>query len=133
VRRVAPFVLLALVLAGCGARSSTPYTAEATVPCLKDEDFTGVTTNPAKIGFIAALAPLGGLKATSPLGNTVTIAFAEDADSVEATERAFTARAPKSLRPRMRDIMFADRNAVIVWTTAPKGDDTDAVAGCLAS
>ena len=133
-RRALPFALLALLAAGCGARSSTPYTAAATVQCLRDEgEFTGVTTDPGKIGFIAAFADNGGLRATAKSGNTVTVAFAADPEGVPSTERAFRLRAPKSLRARLNDILRTDRNAVMVWTTSPSDEDQSALQGCLDS
>jgi hypothetical protein len=133
VRRALPFALLALLAAGCGARSTTPYTAAATVPCLQKEGFKEVTTDPAKIGFIAAFAENGGLRATAKDGNTVTVAFAADAEGVPSTERAFRNRAPKGLQARFNDILRTDRNAVMVWTTSPSSEDQSALQGCLAS
>ena len=132
-RRPALLVLLAAIAAGCGARSSAPFTARASAPCLTKHDFRGVTTNPAKVGFIAGFAANGGVKATSPSGNQVTIAFTENSDSVASTESAFRLHAPPTLRPHISDVMRIDRNAVIVWTTTPSGDDEHAVEGCLAS
>jgi hypothetical protein len=133
VRRLALLALLAAIAAGCGARSNTPFTATATAPCLRKHDFKGVTTNPAKVGFIAGFAANGGVKARSSSGNQVTIAFTENSDSVSSTESAFRLHAPPALRPHINDVMRLSRNAVIVWTTTPSGDDEKAVEGCLAS
>ena len=47
---------VALVAAGCGVRNSKPFNAGSTAGCLKSHAFTGVTTNPAAVGFIAAFA-----------------------------------------------------------------------------
>ena len=131
-RRLVPFLVVVALAAGCGARSNTPFTANASVACLKKK-FTHVSTNPAKVGFIAGFAANGGIVATSPAGNVVTIAFTDSADTVAATENAFKLHAPRALRPHIGDVMRADRNAVIVWTTTPSGDDESAVEGCLAS
>ena len=131
-RPLAVLVLLAVV-AGCGARSSKPFTAAATAGCLKGKDFTGVTTNAAQVGFIAAVAGHGGLKATSPNGNTLTIAFADDPSEVPSTEQAFRLHAPPTLRPHIADVMRSSRNAVLVWTTTPNGADESAAEGCLSS
>jgi hypothetical protein len=134
VRRSAPFLLLAaLAAAGCGARSSAPFTAKATVACLKKKDFRNVSSSPLKVGFIAGFAANGGLVATSPGGNAVTIAFTESADSVSSTEEAFRRHAPPTLRPHITDVMRVQRNAVIVWTTSPSDGDESTVEGCLAS
>jgi hypothetical protein len=125
--------VVALLAAGCGARSSTPFTAKGTAPCLKTKGFTGVSTNPAKVGFIAGFAANGGIRAVSPNQNVVTIAFAADPDGVASTERAFRLHAPPTLRPHITDVMSSNRNAVVVWTTSPVAEDSSAVNGCLAS
>ena len=124
-------VLLALLAAGCGARSNTPYTAAGTIACLKKAGFTNVSSNPNKVGFIAGFATNGGLIATSPASNTVTIAFGANEDDVPTTESAFRKAAPASLRPHISDVMRSNRNAVLVWTTTPSADDEHAVEACL--
>jgi hypothetical protein len=125
-------IVLALVAAGCGARSSKPFTAAGSRACFKDKSFTAVTTSPTKVGFIAGVAGNGGLKATSPNGNTVTIAFTDDESEVASTEKAFRLHAPPTLRPHIGDVMRSSRNAVLVWTTTPSGDDESTAEGCLA-
>jgi hypothetical protein len=122
---------VALLAAGCGVRTTKPFTADGTAPCLKTHAFTGVTTDPSKLPFIAAFADNGGLSAVSPLGNGLTIAFTADADSTGPTEQNFRARAPKGLRPHMSDIMQTNRNAVVVWTTTPDPAELDTVNRCL--
>jgi hypothetical protein len=124
-------LLVALLAAGCGVRNSKPFTAKLTAPCLAKNGFTGVTTNPNAVGFIAGFADNGGIRATSPAGNGLTIAFTADSSSVGSTQDAFKAHAPKALRPHISDIMSSNRNAVLVWTITPTGDDSDAVAHCL--
>ena len=121
-----------LLVAGCGVRNSKPFTAKGTAGCLKDHAFTRVTTNPALVGFIAGFADNGGIRAASPSGNLLTIAFTESPDSVGSTEDAFRSHAPKSLRPHMSDIMMTNRNAVLVWTITPKPEELDAAQRCLA-
>ena len=131
VRGLGIFVAVALLAAGCGVRSSKPYTAKGSARCLGKHGFTGVTTKPADIGFIARIADNGGLRAASATGNVLTIAFTADSDSVGPTEAAFKAHAPRALRPHITDIMQSDRNAVLVWTITPKPDELDAVQRCL--
>jgi hypothetical protein len=128
---IVSIAVAALVVAGCGVRNSKPFTAKGTAPCLKDHGFTDVTRDPSKIGFVAAFAQNGGVKGTSPTGNTVTIAFAADPDSVGSTQEAFRTHAPRAVRPHLSDIMDTNRNAVLVWTTTPKGDELDTVTRCL--
>jgi hypothetical protein len=132
--RLAALLLVAtVVLGGCGARSNTPFTAKGTVGCLKDKGFTHVSTAPGKVGFIAGFAANGGVEATSPAGNVLTIAFGKDETEVASTEKAFKRAAPRSLQPHMSDVTRSSRNAVMVWTTAPSADDDKLVQGCLAS
>jgi type IV pilus biogenesis protein CpaD/CtpE len=134
-RRVVLLVAAAALVAGCGVRNSTPFTPKATAACLSTKGFTSVTTDPGKVGFVAAFADDGGLRATSPDHNVLTIAFAADAEEASTTslEDSFRSHAPASLRPHMGDIMSVNRNAVIVWTISPSSDDSDAVNRCLRS
>ena len=125
---------LAVVAAGCGARSNKPYTATGTVACMAKKGFTKVTTNPVKVGFIAGFAENGGLKATSHDGNVLTIAFAaNDTTGVESTKQAFRAHAPAKLRPHIDDIMESQGNAVLVWTVTPAPAELADAEGCLHS
>ena len=132
VRYVPVLAVLALLAAGCGARSSTPFTAKGTLGCLKAKQFTDATTNPAKLPFIAQFAANGGIEATSPNGNRVTIAFTDSEATVPSTEKAFKLHAPRGLRSHISDVMRSNRNAVIVWTTTPASDDESKLEGCLA-
>jgi hypothetical protein len=122
---------VALLAAGCGVRTSKPFTAQGTAACLRSHGFTGVTTNPGKVGFIAGFADNGGIRATSAMGNVLTIAFTADSNSTSSTEQAFRAHAPKSLRPHMSDIMETNRNAVLVWTTTADSGELAAATSCL--
>jgi hypothetical protein len=135
-RRAAPAVALAgavaALAAGCGGAAPV-YTSQGTAKCLTHKGFTKVTTDPAKVGFIAAFADNGGLKAKAPNGNVLTIAFTKDAASVGATESAFRAHASPFYKRRMHDIMESQRNAVLVWTTAPSQAQLTTALGCLGS
>jgi hypothetical protein len=129
--RLGLLVLVACLAAGCGVRNSKPFTAAATAPCLAKNGFTGVTTKPAAVGFIAGFAEHGGIRAASASGNVLTIAFTADSDSVASTEEAFKTHAPAALRPHISDIMQTSRNAVLVWTITPKPEEADAASRCL--
>ena len=122
---------LALLAAGCGVRNSKPFTAAASASCLRDNGFTQVTTSPVRVGLIAAFAEHGGLRATAPSGDVVTIAFTTSPDTVASTEEAFRNHAPRALRPHLSDVMSANRNAVLVWTTTPDPDELDTTNRCL--
>jgi hypothetical protein len=132
-RRLVPLALLAVVAAGCGVRNSKPFNPKPTAACLRTHGFTDVTTDPRQVGFVAAFADRGGLKATSPTKNVLTIAFAADANSVSDEEQAFRLHAPKRLRPHLSDIMSSNRNAVLVWTITPRSDELDTVSRCFRS
>lgn len=124
---------VALVAAGCGARSSAPYTATGTVKCLTSKGFTGVTTNPVKVGFIAGFADNGGILARAPGGNVLTIAFAGNTAGAAQTEKAFKLHATPFYKRHMGDIMESQRNAVLVWQTSPTQQQIDDALGCLGS
>jgi hypothetical protein len=132
VRRSLALLLVAVLLsAGCGVRTSKPYTAKGTAPCLRGKGFTSVSTSPAKIGFIASVAANGGLIATGTNGNKLTIAFTDSADDVSDTQDSFTRFAPPPYKAHMADIMETDRNAVLVWTFTPDSQDLDTAKRCL--
>jgi hypothetical protein len=124
-------LLVALIAAGCGVRTTKPYTARGTVGCLRSHGFTGATTNPGKVGFIAGFADNGGIKARSAMGNELTIAFTADAGSTASTQAAFRSHAPKRLRSHLSDILQTNRNAVLVWTTTPDPGELASATGCL--
>jgi hypothetical protein len=130
--RIAVICLVLLALAaGCGAQSSKPFTAAGTIACLRDKGFTGATRNQQKIGLIAAFAENGGLKAHAADGNVVTIAFSADEAGAAQTQTAFKNQASPFYKKRIADVMQADRNAVMVWQTAPTQEQIDTVKGCL--
>jgi hypothetical protein len=125
---------LAVVAAGCGARSNKPFTAKGTAACMTKKGFTKVTTNPLKVDLIAGFAENGGLRATTTDGNVLTIAFAaDDTAGVASTKQAFRTHAPAKLRPRMNDIMESQRNAVLVWTVSPTPSQLADAMSCLHS
>jgi hypothetical protein len=133
IRRLVLLAAVAVLAAGCGVRNSNPFSPTASAACLRSHGFTSVTTDPAKVGFVAAFADDGGLRATSPDKNVLTVAFAADSQSssTSSLEDSFRSHAPKSLRPHMSDIMSVNRNAVVVWTTSPSSQDSDTLNRCL--
>jgi hypothetical protein len=132
VLRALPFLALVLLLAaGCGVRTSKPYTAKGTAPCLRDKGFADVSTAPAKVGFIASVAENGGLIATGASGNKLTIAFTASADDVSDTQESFKRFAPGRYKLHMSDILQTERNAVLVWTITPDSQELDTAKRCL--
>jgi hypothetical protein len=128
-RRVVVLLAVALLVAGCGNSEPSVYKAEPTAKCLRGNGFR-VTTDPTKIGVIAAAAPNGGLRAFEP-GNALTIAFGESSDDAVGIQRAFRRFAPKRLRPNIDDVMRVQKNAVLLWTVTPPVDEMNKVFGCL--
>src|SRR5207244_7949585 len=51
--RLGLLIAVCILVAGCGVRSSKPFTAKGSASCLTAHAFTRVTTNPAAAGFIA--------------------------------------------------------------------------------
>jgi hypothetical protein len=148
--------LLAFVAAGCGSSGSSSssggsnssggssssggnssnsgaavFTAKGTVPCLRQKGFTKITTTPAQLGLIAGNADNGGLRATAKSGNSVVIAFTQGADGVPGTERAFKRFAKGVYKRHIKDVMRAQGNAVLVWTTTPTQTELSATLACL--
>jgi hypothetical protein len=128
-RRVVVLLAVALLVAGCGNSEPSVYKAEPTAKCLRGNGFR-VTTDPTKIGVIAAAAPNGGLRAFEP-GNALTIAFGESSDDAVGIQRAFRRFAPKRLRPNIDDVMRVQKNAVLLWTVTPPVEEMNKVFGCL--
>ncbi len=127
-RRVVALVAAALLVAGCSSEPSV-YKAEPTAKCLRGKGFR-VTTDPDKIGVVAAAAPNGGLRAFEP-GNTLTAAFGESSDDALGIQRAFRRFAPRRLRPHIDDVLRIQKNAVLLWTVTPPTEEMDTVFGCL--
>jgi hypothetical protein len=122
-----------LAAAGCGGGSSKAYTAAGTAPCLTTKGFTKVTTASARVGLIAAVAPNGGLRATSASGNVLTVAFAADEGAAASTRQAFRRHASPTYRLHIDDVMESKRNAVLVWTVTPGPKLLADAEGCLHS
>jgi hypothetical protein len=128
-RRVALLVGLGLLIAGCGDTEPSVYKADGTAECLREEGYR-VTTDPRRIGVVAAAAPNRGLRAYEPF-NTLTIAFGASSDDALGIQRAFRRFAPKRLRPHISDVMRTQKNAVLLWTVTPPMDKMNEVFACL--
>jgi hypothetical protein len=118
-----------LMFVGCTETEPSVYKAEGTAKCLRKDGYK-VTTDPAKVGVIAAAAPNGGLLAHEP-GNALTIAFASDDGDAQSIAQAFKRFAPKKLRPHISDVMRTQKNAVLLWTVTPSIEELNKVVGCL--
>jgi hypothetical protein len=129
-RPLVPLAALALLAAGCGAQSNSPYEAAPTAKCLSGKGFH-VSTRDADVGLVAATAARGGLLAVPPDGNKLTIAFADTSGDAEQTRASFRRFAPQPLQRHFADVARVQRNAVMVWTTSPSQDAIDTVMHCL--
>jgi hypothetical protein len=125
-----PVALLVLVVAGCGADVSRPYSAKSTKPCLVKAGYK-VSSRDADVGVIAAAAARGGLRARTR-GNTLTVAFGSDGRDAVGIARAYRRFAPPRVRRHLRDILSRQRNAILVWTVAPTIRQLQTVQKCLA-
>jgi hypothetical protein len=121
--------LALIVAAGCGAKEPNTYHVGGTAKCLRDAGYR-VRTDAAKLGVVAAAAPLGSLRAFEP-GNTLSISFGDDHREAVNISKLYRKFAPKKLRPHIDDVMEIQKNAVLLWTITPPSDEHDKVLGCL--
>jgi len=112
-----------LVVAGCGGTKS--YDAEKTRSCLADQPGVKLSN---KVDFVASTA-LGGAFNAKLLGNQVTLAFAEDRKEAERIVRAYQRFRGKNIG--LSDILYSNRNVVMLWREHPSADDTARVTDCL--
>ena len=132
-RRVLPLLVVVLALPACGGNSTAPFKPDATAKCLKTKGFT-VTTDEAKIGFVAAAAQNGGLRAVPADRNALTIAFGADGkDAVQHLVPAFKRFVSPHYRRRFADVYERKRKAVLIWTVAPTAEELQTTLGCLSS
>jgi hypothetical protein len=128
-RFLVPLMLAVLLASGCSSGEPSTFKASGTAKCLGGSGYR-VTTDPTRIGVIAAAAPNGGLRAFEP-GNALTIAFAADAMDALEIQKAFKRFAPKRLRRHITDVMRTQKNAVLLWTVTPPIDELNKVFACL--
>ena len=128
-RRLALLVLLpaVLVLAACGT-SAPAYSFERTRACMEDN---GMTVTKPVGDFVAETATVGAFRAypDGKKGNFVTASFGEDADEAADTVRGYERFHGANIG--LSDVLFSDRNVVMLWKSHPSEDDTARVTGCL--
>jgi hypothetical protein len=125
VRRAAPLLVLALVLAGCGGGAKT-YTVSKTRACLSKK---GAKIN-RKLDFVASTATGGAFRAMLR-DNFVTVAFGETEDDAKQIELAYHRFAFPNVRKGLADVLKRDRNAVMLWHQHPQDRNLSLVDGCL--
>lgn len=129
-RWVLVFVVLALVLAGCGDAEPDTYKAEPTAECLREEEGYRVITDPQKLGVVEANTANGGLVASKP-GNAVRIAFGANSDDAIGIQRGYRRFVSEKVRPHISDVMRTQKNAVLLWTITPPLEEMNKVFACL--
>jgi hypothetical protein len=127
--RVLALVVLALLVAACGAAEPDAYKAEPTAECLREERYR-VTTDPQKLGVVEANTANGGLLASKP-GNALRVAFGSDSDDALGIQRGYRRFVSKKLRPHIGDVMRTQKNAVLLWTVTPPLEEMNQVFACL--
>jgi len=128
IRRAAPLALVAL-LTGCGNPVHSHYSVKETAPCLRKLGYT-VDTDASKLGPVEASAPEGALRAKEK-GNAVVITFAENGGQAKNIEAGYRRFVSKKLRPHLADVMFSQKNVVLLWTITPPQEELKRVLGCL--
>jgi hypothetical protein len=126
-RRALPALAAAgLLLTGCGG-SDTPdrYALQPTRDCLAD---AGVATSTEGLDFVASTA-LGGALIARPEGNRVVLAFGGSAADATRTVRAYRRFAGE--RIPLHDLLFQERNTVLLWEEPPTEQQARTVGGCL--
>lgn len=128
-RRLALLVLLPAVLvpAACGT-SAPSYSLDRTRACIEDSGMA--VTKPAG-DFVAQSATVGAFRAylEGRRGNFVTASFGENADEAADTVLGYERFHGENVG--LSDILFSDRNVVMLWKEHPSDEEAARVTGCL--
>ena len=117
---------LALLAAGCGGGGGSAYTVEKTQACLTKAGLKISHT----VDFVASTATGGSFKTFLP-SNDVTVVFGGndgDAGNIDQAYRRFHAE-----NVGIDDVLFQDRNAVLLWHFHPSDADKATIENCLSS
>ena len=125
-RRALPALVAAgILLAGCGGDEEPDrYTLEATKACL----YEGVRTSGNDLDFVASTA-LGGAVVAHPGGNRVVLAFGDTPADAARTVRAYRTFAGR--RIPLQDLLFQERNTVLLWEEPPTPEQARTIGDCL--
>jgi hypothetical protein len=126
-RRALPaLAAVSLVLAGCGGDPPPDsYALEPTRACLQDAD---VPVSTDGLDFVASTA-LGGALVARPGDNRVVVAFGDSPAGASRIVRAYRQFAGK--RIPLRDLLFQEKNAVLLWEEPPTEEQAKTVRDCL--
>ena len=118
--------VLLVVLAGCGSPPSK-YAPDKSRECLTK---AGARIVPATGDFVASTASEGAFRAVLHGGTTfVTLSFG--ADDAEATQIAQGYDRFHGKNVGVADILYQDRNVVLLWKLHPSDDELKVVTDCL--
>jgi hypothetical protein len=116
----------ALLLAGCGGSDEPAhYTLAATRECL---DGANVRTSTEDLDFVASTA-LGGALIARPGGNRVVLAFGDSPTDAVRTVKAYRTFAGRKIP--LQDLLFQERNTVLLWEEPPTPQQAAAIRDCL--
>jgi len=119
-------VLVALVAAGCGAKTS--YTAAKTRSCLQAR---GAKIVPPAASDIVATSAVGGSFKADLGDNFVTLVFGTDENSGQNLADAYQRFAFPNVRGGLPDVLRRYSNVVTLWHEHPQDADLSLVVGCL--
>lgn len=118
--------LAVLVLGGCGAPGN--HSLQKSRACLER---AGARLGPPEGDFVATTATVGSFRAHlhGQKGNFVTLSFG--ADEQESADTALGYQRFHAKNIGLSDILFVDRNVVLLWKEHPSAADEALVNGCL--
>ncbi len=110
-----PAAVAVLAAAGCGGSGS--YSADGTIPCLKDD---GAVVSYRAVTGDYTVDLNGGLLSG---GNQLALSFADDSKTAQRGIDAITGDGLAAYRRN---------NVVVIWADAPTTTEREEVEGCLA-
>jgi hypothetical protein len=126
VRRLALSAVLVVVLAGCGGPPSHHGLAK-TRDCLEK---TGAQIVRPAGDFVASTASEGTFRAVLHGGtNFVTLSFGADDDEATQIARGYDRFHGKNVG--VADILYEDRNVIMLWKLHPSDAELKVVTDCL--
>jgi hypothetical protein len=126
-RRALPaLAAVGLLLAGCGGDPPPDsYALEPTRTCLRDAK---VPVTSDGLDFVATTA-LGGAFVAMPGENRVVVAFGDSPAGADRVVEAYRAFAGK--RIPLQDLLFQEKNTVLLWEEPPTEQQAKTIRGCL--
>jgi hypothetical protein len=126
VRRLPLIAVLVVLLAGCGSPPSK-YAVDASRECLAN---TGAKIEQPKGDFVASTASAGAFRAVLHGGtNFVTLSFGADDDEATQIAEGYDRFHGKNIG--VADILYQDRNVIMLWKLHPSDDELKVVTDCL--